>query len=120
MPTWSRPPRIAKSINAARHHTLPEQLQVRLLSVEIAVKAHRTRKLWLVSTLMDAREWNASEIAKLYLKRWQVELFFASIYPPGVHIKREIVPPPYFHRSNWPNQFTFLIHSPGNFFTSQK
>nr|WP_265593243.1 IS4 family transposase [Verrucomicrobium sp. BvORR034] len=79
MKTWSRPPRIAKSINAARHHTLPEQLQVCLLSVEIAVKAHRTRKLWLVSTLMDAREWNASEIAKLYLKRWQVELFFADI-----------------------------------------
>jgi hypothetical protein len=42
-------------------------------------KGYRTRDLVLVTTLLDPKKYPAQEIARLYLRRWEVELFFRDI-----------------------------------------
>ena len=77
---WSKPTRPAlRSAAAVHHRDLPPQMEVRVTRFDVSIKAHRTRQIWLVSTLMDPGQWSSSAIAHLYLRRWQVELFFADI-----------------------------------------
>ncbi|WP_050031396.1 IS4 family transposase [Verrucomicrobium sp. BvORR034] len=76
---WSKPQRIGKSAATVHFKDLPPQLEVRVTRFDVSIKAHRTRQIWLVSTLLDAGQWSSSAIASLYLRRWQVELFFADI-----------------------------------------
>src|SRR5580692_13159540 len=49
----------------------------------IRVRCHnrgfRTRQLVLVTTLLDPEKYPAAEIAQLFLRRWNVELFFREI-----------------------------------------
>jgi len=52
--------------------TLPKVLWVRLIRVTHR-RGQKTKTLWLVTTLMDPREYPSSEIAALYRRRWHIE-----------------------------------------------
>ena len=56
--------------------TLPATLLVRELRFLTSQRGHRTRVITLVSTLLDPETYPASELAELYLKRWQIEVNF--------------------------------------------
>jgi hypothetical protein len=58
---------------------LPESLWVREVKVEVPFPGFRTRTLWVVTTLLDRRAYPAGELARLYRRRWQVEIFFRDI-----------------------------------------
>ncbi len=58
---------------------LPEHLDVRVVEIQVEVPGFRTQKLVLVTTLLDAHEFSASELGRLYYLRWAVELFFRDI-----------------------------------------
>jgi hypothetical protein len=56
--------------------TLPPQLLVRELRYLTPQRGHRTRVITLVTTLLDPVRYPASELAELYLSRWQIEVNF--------------------------------------------
>ena len=55
---------------------MPEQISVREVHHQIAQKAHRTRELILVTTLLNAKDHPKAKVAEFYARRWRVELCF--------------------------------------------
>lgn len=55
------------------------ELSVRILRYSLRRRGYRTRSLTLVTTLVDAQRYPAEELALLYAKRWQIELWFRDI-----------------------------------------
>jgi len=78
---WKKPQ------NWARHGYLPlalwqgivAELPVRILRYNLRRAGYRTRSLTLVTTLLDAQLYPAEELALLYARRWQIELWFRDI-----------------------------------------
>jgi len=77
--TWHKPTQRPRGCTVADWRRLPESLALRLVYVTINVPGWRTQSLVVVTTLTDAVRYPAAEIAKLYLRRWTVELFFREI-----------------------------------------
>ena len=55
------------------------ELPVRILRCRLRRAGYRTRSLTLVTTLVDAQLYPAEQLALLYAKRWQIELWFRDI-----------------------------------------
>ena len=78
--TWPRPvytPKLSYSIESWAK--LPEELLLRQIKVTVKYPGFRTQKFHIVTTLLDAVQYPAEELAGLYFKRWDVELFFRDI-----------------------------------------
>jgi len=52
--------------------SLPETVRVRMIRVTAIIRGRQT-KIWLATSLLDAEEYPADEIARLYAARWKVE-----------------------------------------------
>lgn len=76
--TWSRPARPAW-MSAEQYLALPTTLTLREVRVRVLEPGMRTRSLLVVTTLLDAQEYAAEEIALLYRRRWQAELHLRSL-----------------------------------------
>lgn len=76
--TWTKPQR-PTWMSQEQYDSLPEELTVREVRVRVDQKAFRTRELVVVTTLLDADEYPAEEIANLYRRRWQAELNLRSL-----------------------------------------
>jgi hypothetical protein len=63
-------------MNAKEYAALPDSIVVRELRFEIAQRGFRTRRITLVTTLLDPQRYPVSELAALYRQRWQIELNF--------------------------------------------
>jgi hypothetical protein len=77
--TWTKPKQRQLTITQKLWRILPQEITLRLIKVRCATKGFRTRELVLVTTLLDPETYPAGEIARLYLRRWEVELFFRDI-----------------------------------------
>jgi hypothetical protein len=55
------------------------ELTVRILRFNLRRRGYRTRSMTLVTTLLDAQRYPAEQLALLYAKRWQIELWFRDI-----------------------------------------
>lgn len=77
--TWHRPQRGSRTMTAAAHAALPPHLTVRLLRYDIWQRGFRTRRVTLLTTLVDARRYPADELARLYGRRWQIEVNFRDL-----------------------------------------
>lgn len=55
------------------------ELPVRILRYSLRRRGFRTRSLTLVTTLLDAQRYPAEQLALLYARRWQIELWFRDI-----------------------------------------
>lgn len=78
--TWKRP--VYKSIlsySKEAWEELPKELALRQIKVTVKHPGFRTQGFYIVTTLLDAKRYPAEEIAELYFKRWDVELFFRDI-----------------------------------------
>jgi len=53
---------------------LPDTLTVREIRYQTAQRGKRTRSITLVTTLLDPQAYPATELAKLYQQRWQIEI----------------------------------------------
>jgi hypothetical protein len=72
---WLKPQR-PKWLDRATYKSLPRVIAVRVLQVTVDPGAgFRTRELHLATTVTDPADLPAEEMAGLYLRRWQVELF---------------------------------------------
>lgn len=52
--------------------TLPKSIRVRVIKTEAMIRGKKG-KLWLITSLLDAKRYPAQEIKLLYKKRWKVE-----------------------------------------------
>ena len=58
---------------------LPDTIEVRVVKVQTRVKGFRTKSVILVTTLLDPVKYPPIELARLYLRRWRMELTFRDI-----------------------------------------
>jgi Transposase DDE domain len=75
---WRRPGRI-RSIDWQTLKSLPEQLTIRETRVQVQQPGFRSRNIIVVTTLLDAEEVTASDLADLYRARWNAELDLRSL-----------------------------------------
>jgi putative transposase len=75
---WEKPAR-PEWMSEQEYAELPDSLTLREVRVRVTQRGFRTRKLVIVTTLLDSEEYPASEIAKLYRRRWQAELNLRSL-----------------------------------------
>jgi len=75
---WAKPQRPAW-MSREDYAALPDAMTLREVRVLVEQKGFRTRELIVVTTLLDADNYSAAEIAKLYRRRWQAELHLRSL-----------------------------------------
>jgi len=75
---WSKPAR-PKWMSPEQYATLPDELVMREVRVRVKQRGFRVKALVVVTTLVDADEVPAAEIAELYRCRWQAELNLRSL-----------------------------------------
>jgi transposase len=73
--SWLKPQR-PDWMSEREYASMPEQITVREVQHQVVHKAHRTRELILVTTLLNAKDHPKTKIAELYARRWRVELCF--------------------------------------------
>lgn len=76
---WNKPAQRTAGWSAEEWAALPDTLPVRLLEIRVAIKGFRTRRVLLVTTLLDAALYPAEALGELYFRRWTVELHFREI-----------------------------------------
>jgi hypothetical protein len=77
---WQRP-RYTEKLSYSREawEQLPEELTLRQIKVTVPHPGFRVQHFYIVTTLLDATQYPAEELADLYFQRWDVELFFRDI-----------------------------------------
>ncbi len=75
---WPKPS-IIRSIDWQTLKSLPEFLTVRETRVQVEQPGFRSRNIIVVTTLLDADEVTASDLAELYRARWNAELDLRSL-----------------------------------------
>jgi hypothetical protein len=75
---WFKPQRPAW-MSLEEYQALPVFLRLREVRVRVEQTGFRTREVIVVTTLVDADQYPAAEIAKLYRRRWQAELHLRSL-----------------------------------------
>ena len=58
---------------------VPAHLSVRVIRFRLEVPGFRVQSVTLVTTLLDAQAYPAQELARLYVRRWRIELWFRDI-----------------------------------------
>ncbi len=72
---------------------LPESIAVREVKVNVQNPGFRSQVIFVATTLLDASEYTASDLAGLYLRRWNIELFFRDIKTTmGMDVLRCLTP----------------------------
>ncbi len=72
---WQRPRYLSKAI----WKCIPRELSVRVVRFTLTVPGFRAQSVTLVTTLLDAQAYPAEELARLYARRWRIELWFRDI-----------------------------------------
>ena len=92
---WNRPNKYVPQLSYSREtlEQLPEELLFRQIRVTVNQPGFRTKEFYIITTLLDPAQYPAQEIADLYLKRWDVELFFRDIkITMGMDVLRCLTP----------------------------
>src|SRR5208337_4125207 len=77
--SWQKPKRKPRTATRKLWDSLPHQFTLRLIRYPVSVPGFRTTHIILVTTLLDPVAYPAAELARLYLRRWRVELFLRDI-----------------------------------------
>jgi hypothetical protein len=76
---WEKMKQPPKWFGPEQWAAVPPLLLVRQVSFTIAIKGWRSQQVTVATTLLDKKLWPASELAELYRRRWQAELFIRDI-----------------------------------------
>jgi hypothetical protein len=71
--SWPKPQK-PKWMDQETYDGLPQQLDVREVSVNVDIPGFRSKSLVVVTSLLDAKEYSHDDLASLYRQRWTVEL----------------------------------------------
>ena len=72
---WQKPRYLPKAL----WQLLPQELSVRMVRFTLEIPGFRTHSVTLITTLLDPAEFPAAELARLYARRWRIELWFRDI-----------------------------------------
>jgi hypothetical protein len=61
-----------------KDRTLPEHLLVRFVQATVRIRGER-QVIWLATSLLDAKDYPATEIVQLYGRRWRIETAFEQL-----------------------------------------
>ena len=75
----SKPCKLKRTMADQNIAQLPASITVRIIHVKVASKGFRTKELWIATTLLDPVAYPAEQIARLYLRRWSLELCFRDL-----------------------------------------
>lgn len=73
---WKKPAYCGVTFSAAQWAALPDLLTLRLVRCRLEVAGFRTRKVILVTTLLDSVTYPPAALGQLYYRRWAMELVF--------------------------------------------
>lgn len=78
---WERPDYWSKRSGYTREQwvALPRTLALRQIKVVVERPGFRVKTFFIITTLLDPVAYPAEELAALYLRRWEAELFFRDI-----------------------------------------
>jgi len=74
--SWTRPKQRPQWMTPKQFKLLPKSILVRIVRYTIQRKGFRTRRVALITTLLDEQAWPDSAIAQLYGHRWNIETCF--------------------------------------------
>jgi hypothetical protein len=77
--TWHKPRQRPRGCTLTDWRRAPDTLTLRLVYVSVNIPGFRTQSFVVVTTLLDPIAYPADALAKLYLRRWAVELFLRDI-----------------------------------------
>jgi hypothetical protein len=77
--TWTKPQQVPDWMSRAAYDAMPAQLTIRELRVRVQDKTKRVRNLVIVTTLLDAKTYQAKELGGLFRQRWYAELDLRSL-----------------------------------------
>lgn len=75
---WQKPDR-ASWLEKALYKLIIPNLKLRLVRINVSHRGYRTQRLWVVTTLLDNKQFSRQDIAELYGYRWQIELDIRNI-----------------------------------------
>lgn len=75
---WKKPQR-PSWMKEADYERIPTWISLRALRVDVRIPGFRTKRLVLVTTLLDAEAFAGADLADLYRRRWQAELHLRSL-----------------------------------------
>lgn len=70
---FTKPRNRPKWLDVESYRSLPDSLAVRVISIRIEKRGHRTQDIHIVTTLLDPTAYPAEEVPQLYRDRWEVE-----------------------------------------------
>src|SRR6266487_3727307 len=76
---WHKPQQKPRWLPQSCWKKIPEQLSLRVLRFKLCRRGYRPDSVTLVTTLLDAKEYPAQDLAELYARRWHIELWFRHI-----------------------------------------
>jgi Transposase DDE domain len=77
---WKKPGYdVTRYDSRAQWEALPREIEMREVSVTVRRPGHRTRTITVVTTLLDAEQYSASDLTDLFAQRWHCELDLRSI-----------------------------------------
>lgn len=75
---WRRPKKLT-GMSAEQVRELPPYLLLRQTKITVSEPGFRSQTIYLVTTLLDPVQYPSTDLADLYFRRWDVELFFRDI-----------------------------------------
>lgn len=76
---WRRPKSPTKFYTTPQWKQLDESITVREVTVIVAQKGMRAKKIVLLTSLLDHKAYTLQSISELYYRRWNIELWFRDI-----------------------------------------
>jgi hypothetical protein len=73
--TWAKPKNKPANLSPESWQGLPATLTVRLVRFRVPTAHGRSKKITLVTSLLDPIAWPVEVLAALYARRWNIELF---------------------------------------------
>ena len=77
--TWLKSPQRPDYLTPEEWAAVPESITVRIIHIRVQEKGFRTQELWISTTLSDPIAYPAEQIARLYRRRWTMELCFRDL-----------------------------------------
>ena len=71
---WTKPWKPSEILSPSEWDLLPTQTTVRIVRFTAAMRGFRSRRITLVTTLLDPKLYPLEELAALYRRRWRLEL----------------------------------------------
>lgn len=77
--TWDRPKSNRTISDLSEWRKLPDSIILRQIKVHVDIPGYRPKDFYIVTTLIDSVKYPAEDIKEIYLKRWNVVLYFRDL-----------------------------------------